>query len=103
MIQALSAAGWEPVTYARSDNPKVYVERFGRPGGPLYLTVFNDSPQMRRARITVEATLLRGARQIEAREVLSGTRLALTRTRAGATLRLDVAPEDVKVIRLAGE
>jgi hypothetical protein len=103
VIQALSAAGWEPVTYARSDNPKVYVERFGRPGGPLYLTVFNDSPQMRRARITVEATLLRGARQIEAREVLSGTRLALTRTRAGATLRLDVAPEDVKVIRLAGE
>jgi hypothetical protein len=47
VIQALSAAGWEPVTCARSDSPAVYVERFGRPGAPLYLTIFNDSPSPR--------------------------------------------------------
>ncbi|HLK56704.1 MAG TPA: hypothetical protein VKU00_09075 [Chthonomonadaceae bacterium] len=29
ILKLLSAAGWEPVTYAGSDHPKVYVERFG--------------------------------------------------------------------------
>ncbi|MDQ2688540.1 MAG: hypothetical protein M3Y28_11815, partial [Armatimonadota bacterium] len=38
-IKRLSAAGWEPVTDARSDNPHVYVERYGK----TYLTVLNDS------------------------------------------------------------
>ncbi|HQL24883.1 MAG TPA: hypothetical protein PKY95_10745, partial [candidate division Zixibacteria bacterium] len=29
LCQALATAGWEPVTYARSSDPNVYVERFG--------------------------------------------------------------------------
>ena len=29
IIKKLSAAGWEPVTYARSSNTDIYVERFG--------------------------------------------------------------------------
>ena len=42
VISAISAAGWEPVTRARSSNAEVYVERFGKPGGAMYFTVFND-------------------------------------------------------------
>ena len=59
VISALSAAGWEPVTHARSDDPKVYVERFGKPSGPLYLTVFNDSQEPRTAKLTKRASGLR--------------------------------------------
>jgi len=58
VIKSLNAAGWEPVTYARSDNPKIYVERFGSPGGPLYLTLFNDSREARSARISVDTEAL---------------------------------------------
>jgi hypothetical protein len=29
IIKKLSSAGWEPITYARSTNPDIYVERFG--------------------------------------------------------------------------
>jgi hypothetical protein len=29
IIKKLSAAGWEPITYARSSTPDIYVERFG--------------------------------------------------------------------------
>ncbi len=49
-IQKLSAAGWEPITYARSDNPIVYVERYG----DRLFTVLNDSEASASAVITVE-------------------------------------------------
>ena len=39
LCKTVAEAGWQPITRARSDNPKVYVERFGE----KYLTVFNDS------------------------------------------------------------
>ena len=48
VIQALAAAGWEPVPLARSDNPEVWVERYGGPETEaLFLTLYNatDSPQ----------------------------------------------------------
>lgn len=85
-IQALSAAGWEPVTHARASLHSVYVERFGRPGGPLYLTVFNDSHEPATVEISVDQVAL----HLESLpEVL----------RAGP---LTLAPEDVRVIALAG-
>jgi hypothetical protein len=85
-IQALSAAGWEPITYARSSTPSVYVERFGRPGGALYLTVFNDRQETQTAEIAVDLAALQLRSVPEA-------------LRAGA---LTLAAEDVRVITLAG-
>ncbi len=54
IVQALGAAGWQPVTCARSDNPKVYVERFGKAPGPVYLTIYNDSDSQQKATISVD-------------------------------------------------
>jgi len=56
LIQKLSAAGWQPVTLARSDNSQIRLERFGSVPGDkyvqedaphLYLTAMNtsDKPQ----------------------------------------------------------
>ncbi len=39
IIKRLSSAGWEPITWAASDNPGVYIERFG----PKLFTILNDS------------------------------------------------------------
>jgi len=39
-IVTLSQAGWEPITQAATDNPKVYLERYGA-GAHFYLTVRN--------------------------------------------------------------
>lgn len=85
-IQALSAAGWEPVTHARSSIPSVYVERFGRPGTALYLTVFNDSPEPATVGISVDQDAL------NLDKLPDGLRGGL----------LTLAPEDVRVITLAG-
>lgn len=90
VVKALSAAGWEPVTHARSDNPKVYVERFGRPGGPLYFTVLNDSDTDQEATVSFDTS------PAGLTEVLSGERLAAPAGR----LSLQIGPQDVKVIRV---
>ena len=49
IIQRLSAAGWEPITEAHTDNRVVYVERYGA----NYLTVFNDSTSAATATLTI--------------------------------------------------
>jgi hypothetical protein len=98
VIKALSAAGWEPTTYARSGNPKVYVERFGRPGGPLYLTIYNDSDQGQAVAVQLEADALRLDRaNLAARDVLGG---APVQIETGPLLRSAIGPYDVKVLRL---
>jgi hypothetical protein len=47
LIQMLGRAGWEPVTYARTDDPdRIYVERFGSgPGNNVYFTIRNVSDE----------------------------------------------------------
>jgi len=45
LIKRVSEAGWQPVPFARSDNPAIFLERFGGfANAPLYLTAYNDSP-----------------------------------------------------------
>jgi len=101
VISKLSAAGWEPVTYARSDNPRVYVERFGRPGGPLYFTVFNDSDGVQRAKIAFDLSDLRaGAGELRLDELLSGAGLAASPANGLAVLEIEIEAGDVKVLAL---
>lgn len=59
LIQLIAKAGWEPVTHASTNNPRVYVERFGKPeGGVIYFTVLNDSQQACQAEITFDSSAL---------------------------------------------
>lgn len=87
LCRRVAEAGWEPITQARSDDPQVYVERFGT----RYLTVFNDSPERRT--VTVQ---LDGPAGGAIRELLAGDRL--DRQDQRITLTLD--GEDVKVLEL---
>ena len=99
VIKTLSAAGWEPVTNATSSNPQVYVERFGKPGGAVYLTVLNDSKQPGSATVTVDlkATgLPPTARGFK--ELLSGGELGAD---GNGAFSIELGAEDVKVFQLA--
>ncbi|OUS75525.1 hypothetical protein B1748_16825 [Paenibacillus sp. MY03] len=42
IVEEVAEAGWESITYATSNHPEVYVERYGK-GSTVYLTVMNDS------------------------------------------------------------
>ena len=85
LCKTVAEAGWQPVTCARSDNPKVYLERFGE----KYLTVFNDSGRQTEAVIT-----LTGKASGKARDLVGGAELPVT----GGKLTLSLKAEDVAVI-----
>jgi hypothetical protein len=92
LCKRVAEAGWAPVTGARSSDPKVYVERFGEPAA-RYLTVFNDSPTRRTAKITLE-----GPAPSQSRELVRGGEVMW---KDGQTI-LTLDGEDVAVIELHG-
>lgn len=59
VLEALSNAGWEPVTFARSEADSVLVERFGGEGDrPLLFTVRNLASEPRDIALTIDTTAL---------------------------------------------
>jgi hypothetical protein len=92
LCKRVAEAGWEPIPLARSDNPKVYVERFGQ----RYLTVFNDSREVQTVNIRLEG--LQPSRP-ETPELVHGGKVLWKDGQT--TLRLD--PEDVALLDLRPE
>ena len=90
LCKLVAEAGWEPLTLARSSDPRVYVERFGG----RYLTVFNDSREDRSVTLEIEAALRRSP--APSRDLVGGREIAWQD--GETTLRL--AAEDVAVIDL---
>jgi len=61
LVFSFWAAGWEPLTFARTGVPDVLVERFGRAGPPepeapggIFFTVYDAADQSKEATLTVE-------------------------------------------------
>jgi hypothetical protein len=75
IIQNLSSAGWRPITFAQSDNPSVYVERYGK----NYLTVMNDSSTALTCSLTMnlDSFLTDMTTPVTLTEVVSGDTVAV--------------------------
>ena len=77
IVIAVAEQGWEPITFAYSNDPKIYVERFGalpgqgndsnqlRPTNTVYLTVFNDTDSAKPIKIYFDKALRDFASQCE--------------------------------------
>ena len=74
IMMEIGGAGWEPLTFARSDDPRVLVERYGRlDRGTLHFVVHRESGGTAASNLLLEkATLGIGADvQIAVRDVAS--------------------------------
>lgn len=101
IVKRLSAAGWEPLTHARSSDPSVYLERFGRE----YLTVLNAGAREATATVTVNLRAFMGSRTPSAGrdrfvDLVSGAELGRSRAGQSAVLRVHLQPEQAMAIRL---
>jgi len=84
IIKKLSAAGWEPITYARTSTPDIYIERFGS----HLLTVRNATSRDAAGTITLDIAAIRLpvsglhlfdlATGTEVKSAMSGSRLEMT-------------------------
>ncbi len=98
VAKALNAAGWEPITAAHTDQPNVYLERFGRAPGPVYFTLLNHSSETQQVTLTLHLEALGLEASPKLREVLSQESLSASMAGGRAMLELVIEPEDVKVI-----
>ncbi|HOX01265.1 MAG TPA: hypothetical protein P5555_12030 [Candidatus Paceibacterota bacterium] len=97
LVKRVAEAGWEPVTAARCDNPRLWIERFGpAAGGAAYLTLFNDTSEIQTGTILLESGLSRPGSDWTARELCADRDLA----RSGAGWQIALDPQCAGVVRL---
>lgn len=100
VIKALSAAGWEPITHARSDNSTVYLERFGN----RYLTVFNDASVPAQATISLDIVRFlnrQGASgRLQITDMVSGETLTSVTITPTTKFSLTLKPEEGRALKL---
>ena len=103
LIRRIAEAGWQPIPCAVTDDPLVYVERFGPDAnGDVYLTLLNDSDTPRETRVRIETNALDPAVTEAVEDLLSGDRIPVHRTDSDPELTTQLDPEGVRVLRLPG-
>ena len=97
LIKTISSAGWEPVTYARSSNPAVFIERYGT----HFLTLRNDSQTAQTAEIAVDGAALGWPAGISpARNLLTGREISAQSTGGILRLHLDFAKDETMLLEM---
>ena len=98
LIRTVAKAGWEPVTFARTSDGGVLVERYGNMDeGAVYFAVWNTSKSTKSLSLTLDTEGLGvGAGSLKAENLVSGTPLSVRRGKVRAKL----PPDEVALIRL---
>jgi hypothetical protein len=99
-IQKLSTAGWEPIPYARSSNPAVYIERYGN----RYLTLLNSSSAPATTTLQLVAAQWPSASKgipVESVDALTGEKIAATNRAGALSLSVTLQPGETRVLQFA--
>jgi hypothetical protein len=73
LIKRVAEAGWQPVTYATCDNPRILIERFGPDEkGALFFTLLNDSNQPASGTVKIDLKSLGLKSGWKVRNLISG-------------------------------
>lgn len=97
LLRRLTAAGWQPLTYAECDNSKILVERFGpEADGTVLLMLLNDTSDTQSGSVMADLKALGLEQRVSARELVSGN--AATPSSAG--WRITLRPQQAEVLCL---
>jgi hypothetical protein len=106
LIKDAAVAGWQPVTFAWSSDPRVWVERFGSlEGRDLQFAIRNETPDAQRFALTVDIRSL-GAdptKVLRAVERITGTTLGIQTNHSGgvAVLSMSVPPRSTRLLAIS--
>lgn len=97
-ILEVAKAGWEPITDATSSDPDVYLERYGKD----HLTVLNAHQTATTATITFNLQAFTGSQQKQWSlvDLLTGSRIQLTRAGKSAACSIRLDGEEARAFRL---
>jgi hypothetical protein len=98
LLRRITAAGWQPVTHAKCDNPKILVECFGpEPDGAVFLTLLNNTAAPQSGTVTADLKALALKQPASARELVSGN----AATPSGQGWRISLRPQQAEVLCLS--
>ncbi len=105
VLRAITGAGWQPITYARSSDADVWLERWGPDEeGAVYLTVYNSAGDERRATLSIEAGNLglEGA-TLRLEDRLSDAAWEAAIEEGSASVEVPVPAQQVRVLCLSAD
>lgn len=94
LIQKISAAGWEPLTFAKSDNASVGVERYGM----RYLTIKNFSREKQTCLLSLSGKELGLAQKFSLSNLMTGKAEGVNHDNGSFTITLE--PEETRVFEI---
>lgn len=100
LIKALNKGGWEPMTFARTSDTGVYVERFGSWPDTLYFTLRNTTEQAVTVTLQIDRASLGMAGVAKADFLLSGAADAAIAEPA-SEVTVTIPAGEVEAIRMA--
>lgn len=92
LVKQVAEAGWQPLTYAKSKNPKLWLERFGS-GKEQYLTVRNDATARQGAAIELSSQINNFRTAVD---LVSGAKFPIT----NGQMVINLMPEQTMALRL---
>ena len=96
-LKAISAAGWEPLTYAKSDRSEVAIERYGSD----YFTLLNFSHSPTETKIRVDlASIGKNRGSWKLTDAQSGKTLATFNDQASGTFEISLTADQTLLLRL---
>jgi len=95
---AIRLAGWEPVTHAFVNSPKVQLQRFGR-GETVYLTVWGPEPPQS-VEIEVDVAKLGLKEEPSFSEIIANTPMKFTKSPRGWMLTVPMEKNMTRVIKI---
>jgi hypothetical protein len=106
LIKEVSRAGWQPVTYAWSSNPRVWIERFGSlVGGNLHFALRNETNVSQAFTLTIDIRTLgaNAAKTLRAVEELTGASLRIQANPSGgvAVLTTSLPPRSTRLLAVS--
>ncbi|NIA14651.1 MAG: hypothetical protein GWP08_11275 [Nitrospiraceae bacterium] len=97
-IVKLADAGWEPLTLASSDNPKIWLERYGD-GDTFYITCFNADPGTEQAVVSFDPRAGLDA-ESSATVLVAGAGCEWRNEEGAPRIRVTLGPEDVAAVAI---
>jgi len=98
LLQTLTQAGWEPITYARADREGICVERFGK-GDIVYFSLHNPDDKEQIFNLLIEKEKL-GLSKVKASDLLTGEVLPVESNGKNLKIGLKLLGKDTTVIKI---
>ena len=101
ILRRMFAAGWEPITYARSASGDIRIERYGSGDrGEVLFAVYNGGKAPVTTDLVLSAAALKLPADATASALVAATPLVLSRTANGSQVALTVPAERCEVVRI---